>query len=465
MKGTTGWSYKPYKPLLYEVGDVYISRVAPTETSIHVEWIGKTRETYKVFYRVRGEKDFVYAGESRNAEFDIVGLESDTDYEFYVADGEKKSRVRLARCGEFVGTVVNYLHPDDEAYDFSGRYLCSPSLLRHPDGYLLSSMDVFRNGGGQNLTMIFRSDDDGKSWRYVCDLFPCFWGKLFLHRGDVYMLGCSTEYGDLLIGKSPDGGMSFGVPNVLLRGTGGKNAVRGGVGVHKNPQNVVKYDGRIYETLEWGSWQNADYGHAAMVMSADENSDLLDPASWSFTEPLKFGRWCDELADLPLNTMMIEGTLTVAPDGRLKNVMRFGKFHNALVLDVDTERPEAPLRFERLMPFPANFSKFTIKRDDASGFYYTIASATYDESHAGARNLLSLLRSRDLNEWETVIDLFDFRDRPCDKVGFQYADFEFDGEDIIFLCRTALNNAASYHDTNYQTFHRIANFRREPRLK
>ena len=135
------------------------------------------------------------------------------------ASENKKSRIRLARCGESVGAAVNYLHPDDEAYAFSGRYLCSPSLVRHPDGYLLASMDLFAGNHPQNLTLIFRSDDDGKTWHYVSELMPCFWGKLFIHKGELYMLSCSTEYGDLLIGRSDDGGKTWGAPTTLLRGS------------------------------------------------------------------------------------------------------------------------------------------------------------------------------------------------------------------------------------------------------
>lgn len=465
MKGTTSWSYRPYKPLLYDVGDIYISRLAPTETSVRVEWIGENEKLYEIFYRIRGTKEFIPAGAIRNTEFDIEGLAPDTDYEIYVSSGAEKSRVRLVRCGKSIGTVVNYLHPDDDAYDFSGRYLCSPSLLRHPDGYLLSSMDVYSSGGGQNLTMIFRSDDDGKNWRYVCDLFPCFWGKLFLHRGEVYMLGCSTEYGDLLIGKSCDGGMSFGAPTVLFRGTGGKKSICGCVGVHKNPQNMIRYNGRIYGTLEWGSWANKEYGHAAMVMSADENSNLLSPEAWSFSEPLKFAHWREDLEDLPTNAMMIEGTLVAAPDGRLKNIMRFGKFHKALLLDVDVEKNDPSLRFDKLLSFPGNFSKFMIKYDGVSGYYYSIATIAYDEKYPNARNLLSLIRSKNLDEWEFVRNLFDYRGESMEKTGFQYADFEITGDDVVFLCRTAINGAKSYHDSNYQTFHRIKNFRAEAILE
>lgn len=77
------------------------------------------------------------------------------------------------------------------------------------------------------------------------------------------MLSCSTEYGDLLIGKSTDGGKTFGEPTVLLKGSGGKN---GEAGIHKNPQPVVEFDGRMWNTLEWGSWGRGY--HAVMVMSA-----------------------------------------------------------------------------------------------------------------------------------------------------------------------------------------------------
>ena len=123
--------------------------------------------------------------------------------DLYSPDVILKSRVRLARCGKSIGTVVNYLHPEDEAYGFSGHYLCSPSMVRHPDGFLLASMDVFAANHPQNLTLIFRSDDDGQTWHYVSELMPCFWGKLFIHKNELYMLSCSTEYGDLLTSSAP----------------------------------------------------------------------------------------------------------------------------------------------------------------------------------------------------------------------------------------------------------------------
>lgn len=461
MKKHEGWSYAPYRPLFVNVGDIYVCRVAPEVQSIHFEWLGIEGDgAYTVHYKKRDAEGFACAGETADCAFDIENLETETDYEFYVEKGGKTSRVRLARTGKHVGTVVNYLHPDDEAYAFSGRYLCSPSFVRHPDGYLLASMDLFQGGAPQNLTLIFRSDDDGKNWHYVSELFPCFWGKMFIHKGELYMLSVSTEYGDLLIGKSTDGGKTFTEPTVLLRGGGGKN---GEAGVHKNPQPVVYKDGRIWNTLEWGSWTR-EY-HAVMVMSAPEDSDLLDAASWSYSEPLRYDPTWEGLPKGE-STGNIEGVLLTLPDGEFYNIMRYDmrktvpNYGYVLAYKVDTAHPENAVAFSHKIAFPANLSKFQMKYDEVSGKYYALGSRIHDPQSIWGRNLLSLFVSTDAANWTVVSDVIDYRDTDAEKIGFQYVDFEFEGEDILFLCRTAMNNANNFHDSNYTTFHRIENFRK-----
>ena len=463
MKGQSTWSYAPYKPFFFDGGDIYVCRVVPDETSVHCEWLAAPGPAYEVMLRPEGQGDFACAARVTVPEATVGGLLPETDYEFYVQSGERKSRVRLARTGKPVGTVVNYLHPRDEAYAFSGRYLCSPSMVRHPDGYLLSSMDLFAGESPQNLTLIFRSDDDGATWHYLTELFPCFWGRLFIHRGEVYMLACSTEYGDLLIGKSPDGGRTFGAPTVLLRGS----CKSGEAGVHKNPQPPVEYRGRLYGTLEWGAW--AKEYHAAMVMSADVDADLLDPASWHFTPPVKYDPAWPGVAQGP-STGCIEGTLAVAPDGGLYNIMRYDmskcspNFGRALAFRVNTDDPDAPLQYDHAVALPGNHAKFTIRRDEKTGLYFAIVSRILDASRAGDRNLLSLMVSRDLVKWDVASDLIDRRDDDPKTTGFQYVDWMIEGDDLIYLCRTAINRPHSFHDSNYQTFHRLRDFRRALKL-
>ena len=459
MKGTKLWSYAPYSPPLRDTGGIYICRIVPGETSIHFEWIPGA-ENYAVYYKKREDESFTLAGMTAESSFTIENLSPDTDYAFYVESGDKKSLVRLARCGKAVGTPINYLHPDDEAYSFSGRYLCSPSIVMHPDGYMLASMDVFAPSAPQNLTLIFRSDDKGESWHYVSELMPCFWGKLFCHKGDIYMLGVSTEYGDLLIGRSTDGGKTFSAPVAIFRGANGKS---GSSGIHKAPQNVLFHNGRIYTAVEWGAWANREFGHAAMILSCGANDDLLDPESWSLTYPKAFDpSFTKETERLDKLTATIEGTVTISPEGELLDILRFHDPEGRIIAyRADKSDPEKELEFYRLIDFPANYSKFSILYDDVSKRYYSVATRIFDKSNLWARNLLSLMVSDDLYNWRVAEDLLDYSAEDSKRIGFQYVDFLFDGDDLVYLCRTAINGANDFHNSNYITFHRIKNFRKK----
>ncbi|MBN2295403.1 MAG: hypothetical protein JXM70_23430 [Pirellulales bacterium] len=42
---------------------------------------------------------------------------------------------------------------------------------------------------------------------------------------------------------------------------------------------------------------------------------------------------------------------------------------------------------------------------------------------------------------------------------FQYVDWQFEGDDIIFVSRTAYGESHNFHDANYFTFHRLSGFR------
>lgn len=459
MKRKLGWNHTPYKPVFFDVGDIYICRVVPSCESIHFEWLEDGSESYEIYYRKREEKDFILAGTSCGHSYTIERLDSGFDYEFFVKSGEKKSRVRLARTGDAVGTVVEYLHPDDEAYSFSGQYLCSPSLIRHPDGYLLSALDLYGADTRQCLTRIFRSDDDGKTWHFVTELYPCFWGKMFLHRGELYILSVDTEYGNLLIGKSTDGGYTWSEPSVLLYGCRSEN---GTSGVHKNPQPVVEFGGRLWGTLEWAYAPSGV--HAPMVMSAPVDSDLLNPESWSYSEPIDYDPTWEGVAKGKTDGN-VEGSLTVI-DGKLYNIMRYGISPDAvpsygliMSFEVCTENPEAPLKFHRVIKFPGNRSKFTIKYDEKSKKYYAFATRITNPA-ISARNLLTLMVSDNAVDWCVLKDIYDYRHLEPQQAGFQYVDYEFEGDDIIFICRTGLNKPHGFHDTNYQTFDRVENFRK-----
>jgi hypothetical protein len=118
--------------------------------------------------------------------------------------------------------------------------------------------------------------------------------------------------------------------------------------------------------------------------------------------------------------------------------------------------------------FPGGAKKFTIRRDLRTGRYWTISSAPKKEKvgtlrPGGVRNRLVLACSSDLQTWEERQELLYHPD--ISKHGFQYVDWQFGGEDLIAVCRTAFDDdeggANNNHDANYLTFHRIPSFRAE----
>lgn len=464
---------------------VKIVRLAPGEGRIDVDWVVQDpddRETYfEVHWKRRGESwDSARAERVEPAKpshrgsaitstsTTIAGVENGIDYELRVqrrkrdsGDIVAESATRLARPGHVPGVVVNYNHPDDYTYNSSGRSTASPSIAELPDGRLVASHDIYWDHHGQNLSMIFRSDDRGKTWRFVCELHPCFWGKLFVHRGALYMLSTSTEYGALIIRRSEDGGETWSSPTKIIP-AGSRE--RGGP--HKAPVPVVEHRGRLWSAVEYGSW--ALGGHDAGVVSVPVDADLLDPKAWAVTPFLKYDPSWPGTIEGGTNPGVLEGNIVVTPEGDLVNVLRYhtvgGKpdYGKAIILNVNADDPWAPLTFRQVIDFPGNMSKFTIHYDPVSKHYWSLVNRVTTPV-VTQRNVLTLTRSRDLVHWEIVTDILNYQDNgwPEDltKVGFQYLDWIFDGDDIAALSRTAINGPWNYHNANHITFHRIENFR------
>lgn len=457
MKGVTSWNFTPYiTPLNPERGTApYVCRIAPGIKKFEFDFIdnGAVGASYTMLLRKKGYTAFdriPLDGMSGRVE----NLIDERDYEFCVErDDGTRSSVRTVRTGYVPGLVVNYLHPDDKEYEFSGRYLCSPSLVKLDSGKLLSSMDVFQGNNAQNLTLIFESDDNGKTWKYVTELMPCFWGKLFTVNGRLYMMSCSTEYGDLLIGASDDEGKTWTLPTALFRGSG---LVGKGTGWHKNPTPVVVHNGRVYADAQYGSWIPKVFVNC--VISAPADSDLLDASNWVATEPWNKLMHPESDPASPENFGVIEGNIIPAPDGQIYDMFRYAR-KGSLILKLDPSDPEAPMTFDELIEVPWSASKLEVHFDEVTGKYLTIGCRAIDEPKT-ERNLLSLFAADDFKHWYHVCDLIDCREMPAFEVGFQYISMIIDGDDILYLSRTAYNKAHNFHDANYQTFHKIESFRK-----
>ncbi len=451
MKCTSMWSYRPYRPMDWPHQTVEVARMAPGPDNLELDYWPET--TVEVRWRGPQEgRARLVGGHGR-----LEGLEPGGEYALSLAlPGGVFGPWIPFRTGFVPGQVVNYLHPQDERYSFSGRYLCSPSLAMLPSGALVASMDVYAPREPQNLTLVMISRDGGISWRPQCQLFPCFWGKLFVHGGTLYMLGVSTEYGDLLIARSDDEGASFGAPTRLLPGSG--RSARGGV--HRAPVPVIEAGGRLYTAVEWGGWEMG--GHASAMLSAPSGADLLRAESWSVT-PLtaQDTAWPGAAAGPAMG--MLEGNAVEGPDGRVYNLLRYAiggcrPDHDRAVM-LAYQGPDEPQQFVKIVDFPGGITKFCIRRDPESDRYVALINRITRQDAPAARNVLSLSTSEDLVHWQVHADLIDYRDSDPGLIGFQYPDFQMVGDDLLALSRTAFNGAHSFHDSNFITFHRISNFR------
>ncbi len=460
MKTVTAWNATPYTPLdrPERAQTPYICRVAPGMTTLEFDFIDNgapSKATHTLFYRERGTEMWIESYMENADKGQLCRLKNRTDYEFYVVrdcDGAR-SETRLARTGAVPGRVVNYLHPDDPAYAFSGQYLCSPCLCRLPSGRLLSSMDVFRGGAPQNLTLIFYSDDNGTSWHYLTELFPCFGGQMFVHGDRLYMLATSNEYGDLLIGASDNEGRDWTLPTVLFRGAASPHER----GLHRAPMRLCEAYGRLRTDVEYGAWEKGEMNNAVLSAPCDVE-DLTDASVWTLSD---FWRHNDRIKE---NHALhddriggIEGNVVKAPDGTLYDFLRYA-YKQSLLLKIDPERPEEAPTFAGVVTLDITQSKSDIVLDEVSGQYYMLASHALDEPKTN-RNLLALFRSADLFHWDFVADILDAKALDPAVVGFQYVSFLIDGDDILFLSGTAYGKPDNYRNANYQTFHIIKNFR------
>jgi hypothetical protein len=172
----------------------------------------------------------------------------------------------------------------------------------------------------------------------------------------------------------------------------------------------------------------------------------------------KFGGW-------------LEGNAVVTPEGNIVDILRVDvkKDDNekAAIVRISADGKQATFDPAKdFIDFPGGSKKFTIRWDAKSKHYWALANYVPVEYRrqdpSRTRNTLALIRSTDLRHWEVRSILLSHPDTA--KHGFQYADWLFEGNDLIAVVRTAFDDAAggahNQHDANYLTFHRIKNFRR-----
>lgn len=360
-----------------------------------------------------------------------------------------------ARSASPPGVVVH--HQPASTYTYVG----SPGLAVLPDRHLLASNDHFGPGCDRDQTFVHHSDDGGATWHQVAALVGQWWSSLFVHAGAVYLIGATTEYGDCVIRRSDDGGHTWTVPtdrhSGLLR-TGRH---------HCAPGPVLHHRGRLWRAMEDakapGNWGEM---FRSFMMSAPDDADLLDAASWSATPPMaRDRRWLDGRFKA-----WLEGNAVVAPDGVVINMLRVDapladqEFAALVTIADDGVHADFDPATD-LVAFPGGSKKFTVRHDRATDRYLALVNDVPDpdrhELGLPSRNTLSLVSSADLRTWERHTTLLSHPDSRHH--GFQYVDWLIDGDDLLFLSRTSFgvgdDQAHNHHDANYLTFHRLEDYR------
>jgi hypothetical protein len=373
------------------------------------------------------------------------------------------------------GTVV-FASPDREKF-FCG----SPSIVIFPDGSYLVSHDIGGKHDRAGHTVLQASTDRGASWRQVGEVKNQKWSTLFHHRGATYLIGTSARPGDIIIRRSIDGGRTWTDPVDAQRGLLAQGKY------HCAPTPVVVHRGRIWRAFEQFAPTAPVRSFSAFVMSAPEDADLLAASSWTRTNELQHRReWLQTR-----NAEWLEGNVVVTPQGGLVDILRveshpaigapftlpganarIPRFEVAAMLPISADGRAVTFDPARdYIHFVGSEAKFTIRYDERSRRYWSIGSKITNP-HSGyawlytphhQRNVLSLTSSTDLRTWEERCRLLRFREgqvvtKEESRVGFQYVDWQFDGDDLVAVSRTAWNGL-NYHDANFITFHRVRNFR------
>ena len=357
------------------------------------------------------------------------------------------------------GVIVNYIPASTKTY------IGSPSICILPNGDYVASHDLFGPGSDeftQGMTSVYKSSDRGKSWKKISEIHGQFWSNLFVHKNVLYIMGPSKHHGNLIIRRSTDNGIAWSEPSDSTSGL-----LREGE-YHTAPMPMVIHNGRLWRAVENAKSFTTEWGkrYSAMVISAPLESDLLKAASWTTTNFLP----CDTTYLDGKFRAWLEGNAVVTPDGKVIDFLRVATAEKgrdlAAIVDISDDGLTASFNpSEGFIDFVGGARKFSIRYDEKSKLYWTIANMITDghsDMDAGAvRNKLVLKSSSDLKNWTLNKVLLYHPD--VKKHGFQYVDWQFDGQDIIFLCRTAFDDrfggADNYHNANYLTFHSIKNFR------
>lgn len=337
------------------------------------------------------------------------------------------------------------------------KMIGSPCIYKYSNGIILASY------GYRGNTYIKISYDNGQTWQSRSQIDKFAMASLFEHQGEIYLFGLSQNPGHICIAKSSDYGLHWTDASVLFEAQ-----QPGTYGYHTGPVPVIHANGRIYRVFEKRvTDERWPIAYAAVMVSADEKSNLLNPQSWTMTNAVLFDpSWVDP-AWKCTSPGWLEGNAVQKPDGSIIALMRVHTnpvVDKAAVLTLSSDNRTLSYHpASGLIDMPGGMHKFDIHRDPVTGKYLSLVNNNTDPSRTAQRNTLSLIASEDLIHWQHVRTIIQDNSpmtwqESMVNTGFQYVVWQFDGRDILFISRTAYDGAMNYHDSNRITFHRLPHY-------
>jgi len=333
-------------------------------------------------------------------------------------------------------------------------YTSDPCILVLSNGDYLASHAQFGALSGSDSsgrTRIFRSSDKGVTWTKVNggnDITGILRGSLFEHGGAIYLLGSNHD--------------ETGSTAVMLKSTNNGNSWSkvsfSPMGGFSTPDNALDFNGRLWLTAGRSS-----------VSAPSIGSDLYSASSWTVNSgfPAPQDSWLPGTGFNAIDNFIGEGQTTASETGifSLAKVRMLPYFTVASVNPVTGKVHFDPDR--DFVPMPGGEKKFGVRYDAVSGKYFMLANPIL-AAHLGSgiavdlvRNTAAVYSSKDLRNWQ-VEKIFLYSPNVSYE-GFQYFNFDFDGDDMVVASRTAFDvgngKPPRGHDTNLLTFHRIPDFR------
>ncbi len=335
------------------------------------------------------------------------------------------------------------------------RYVSDPCILVLSNGHYLAAHALFGSASGaatNGRTSIFRSTDQGATWSKVNggnDLTGILRGSLFQSGGTVYLLGANNDSAGnvAVISRSTNNGTTWSAPSSL--------APLGGLAT---PDNALTVNGRTW------------LARSTSAFSSPTSSDPLLPASWSNPGgfPAASNSWLPGTGFNTTDNFIGEGQITHSPGEGLVILPKVRLLSYTALARVNPVSGLVTFDPDRdFVPLPGGEKKFGVRYDPVSGKYFLLSNPILP-ADAGStlardliRNTAAVFTSTDLRNWK--LEKIFLYTANLGYEGFQYFNFEFDGNDIVLASRTGFdiggNRPPRGHDSNLLTFHRIPNFR------